>query len=513
MQTKKSISAIIGVVLLIVISIILITILLNFGKEATGDLDNISETPESYFVCDYGVGIKLNLNSNFLTVINSSSKNFTLTGYSLISKESGDYLNTFIELEEPIFLAVGRSTIIELACLPEKQFLVELVFKEDNCYVSRKLSTIEVDLSLCSENSGDLDDPDDPDDPDDLIIPDGITEVPEINEDDFYEFWYLEHLLYINTNSITLDNDYLLMRDLNFNDPFSYYSLEINEDWVSGDGWVPIGNSSLKFTGVFDGNGYTINNLYINRPSVDYQGFFGYADTAEIGNVGLEDINVLGDYYVGGLVGYNYQSVIENNYSAGFVSGVQRVAGLIGTNTSSSIVSKNYSIVSVSGTGRVVGGLVGSNTSSSIVSNNYSTGDVSGDGYVGGLVGSNSSSSTVYNSYSTGDVSGDNQIGGLVGRNYSSTVSNSYSTGNVYGIGSSVGGLVGNNYSSTVSNSYWDTETSGQSSSDGGTGKITSEMKQQSTFTPDWDFTTIWNITENTTYPFLRDNTQDPLPE
>jgi hypothetical protein len=45
-----------------------------------------------------------------------------------------------------------------------------------------------------------------------------------------------------------------------------------------------------------------------------------------------------------------------------------------------------------------------------------------------------------------------------------------------------------------------------------GTGKITSEMKTQSTFT-DWDFDTVWDVIEGTTYPYLRDNIPETLPQ
>ena len=37
--------------------------------------------------------------------------------------------------------------------------------------------------------------------------------------------------------------------------------------WNSGKGFVPIGSSSSPFKGYFDGQGYTINGLYINSIS------------------------------------------------------------------------------------------------------------------------------------------------------------------------------------------------------------------------------------------------------
>jgi hypothetical protein len=71
-----------------------------------------------------------------------------------------------------------------------------------------------------------------------------------------------------------------------------------------------------------------------------------------------------------------------------------------------------------------------------------------------------------------------------------------------------------NDYGCSVSNSFWDTQASGQATSDGGTGKNTTEMKNIATFSvAGWsiiavalnetDPAYIWNIVNNTTYPFL----------
>lgn len=48
--------------------------------------------------------------------------------------------------------------------------------------------------------------------------------------------------------------------------------------------------------------------------------------------------------------------------------------------------------------------------------------------------------------------------------------------------------------------SYWDVETSGTTLSAGGEGKSTSDMKLVSTY-QNWDFSTLWKITEGETYP------------
>ena len=64
---------------------------------------------------------------------------------------------------------------------------------------------------------------------------------------------------------------------------------------------------------------------------------------------------------------------------------------------------------------RYVGGLVGWNEAST-VNNSYSTCSANGYGYVGGLVGKNTTSSTVSNCYATGSVSisGTSYVGGLI---------------------------------------------------------------------------------------------------
>ena len=68
-------------------------------------------------------------------------------------------------------------------------------------------------------------------------------------------------------------------------------------EYSSGEGWVPIGNhaadANLQFRGTFNGNGHIISNLTINRPSVSYQGLFGYCGSSfHFYNIGLENVNI-----------------------------------------------------------------------------------------------------------------------------------------------------------------------------------------------------------------------------
>jgi len=246
----------------------------------------------------------------------------------------------------------------------------------------------------------------------------------------------------------------------------------------------PVGSDDNKFIGVLDGNDYVIRNADVNVPLMDYVGLLGCLGTdGQIKNLGMEDTSVIGRYWVGRLVGWNYQGAISNCYSNGTVSGDENVGGLVGENWYATI-SNCYSTGTVSGDENV-GGLVGYNClPSGTIINSYSTGSVAGDRYVGGLVGTNGG--TVSNCYSTGTVSGNYFVGGMVGWNYQGAISNCYSSGSVVGAGASVGGLVGSKHAGVVSSSFWDVNTSGWPTSAGGTPKTTEEMKTQSTFTSAW---------------------------
>lgn len=331
-----------------------------------------------------------------------------------------------------------------------------------------------------------------------------------------------------------LAGDYILMNDLD--ETTEGYATYAGPAANGEAGWEPIGTTGTgnQFTGSFDGNNHTISGLYIYRPATGTVGLFGYASGADLNNIILEDVSIVGHGYVGSLVGYNLNSSIStSSASSGDITGTENNAGgLVGGNIGGSI-SNSYSTCSVSGN-YYVGGLVGLNYGS--ISNSYSTGSVSAsDDYVGGLVGHNSGSGSVSNSYSTGSVSGSNRIGGLVGHN-DNIISNSYSIGTVSGTwyvgglaglnygpisksystgivlaSNYVGGLVGGQYGGSINYSFWDIDTSGQETSGGGTGKTTDEIKTLTTFTTElsensWDFVDTWTMSNgrNSGYPYLQ---------
>lgn len=72
-----------------------------------------------------------------------------------------------------------------------------------------------------------------------------------------------------------------------------------------GNGFDPIGETRTvnPFTGTFDGNGFTITGLTINRSAESDIGLFGYANSATIKDVTLADIDYTGRAKIGGLLG------------------------------------------------------------------------------------------------------------------------------------------------------------------------------------------------------------------
>ena len=321
---------------------------------------------------------------------------------------------------------------------------------------------------------------------------DGVSQDVDIdkNNDGLIEICDLEGLNAIRNNlsgsGTTQDgcpsdgcNGYELTRSLDFMDNNSYRTTANKVTWTTGDGWPPIGTSfSVFFRAKFNGNGYTISNLMINRANTNFIGLFGSSGTGgEIANLGLLDVNIKGGDRVGGLVGSNLSGTITNSYATGTVSESNWVGGLVGSNLNGTI-RDSYATATVSGSDRV-GGLVAHNIGASAeITNSYAAGTVSGivsesSANIGGLVGLNES--TIRNSYATGTVSGSgNWRGGLVGQNSGGAISNSYATGTVPGSTDNVGGLVGLYGSGTINASYWLSD----SANSGGTGIIDADTEK-----------------------------------
>ncbi|MBE0662434.1 MAG: T9SS type A sorting domain-containing protein [Bacteroidales bacterium] len=256
---------------------------------------------------------------------------------------------------------------------------------------------------------------------------------------------------------------YILTKNLDFNEDSSYDPIggweAFKTSVTTGEGFTPIGVTGNRFNGLLDGNGYSIRNLYINRPTADEVGLIGYSNGAgEVRNLGVIDVNISGEYYVGAIVGYSHGTV-STSYSTGIVEAFQTAGGLVGINN----------------------GLAA--TDPGLIKNSYSQ------------------------AYAQASSS---RAGGLSGWNYYGEIINSYATGGVSSP-SNTGGLVGTSSSGSTTNSYWNSETSAQVGSNGGDGLTMAQMKQASSFSG-WDFANIWAINPGSSYPYLQENTQVPPP-
>jgi hypothetical protein len=100
----------------------------------------------------------------------------------------------------------------------------------------------------------------------------------------------------------------------------------------------PIGKEGNGFNGTFDGQGYKITHLYINRPSTDNVCLFGFTGSgSEIKDVELEEFDVCGRYLDGGLVGWN-KGTITNSYWDIYRS---NQSNCVGSGSSSGCTGKN----------------------------------------------------------------------------------------------------------------------------------------------------------------------------
>ncbi len=194
---------------------------------------------------------------------------------------------------------------------------------------------------------------------------------------------------------------YILTADLDL-DTNGNGTADAGDDfWNEGDGWQPIGEvNNAGFAAIFDGDGKSISNLFIDRSGAANVGLFGVvSEGSEIRNVALAGICVTGRQYVGGLVGRLEEATVSGASAAGAVAGSSgRIGGLIGHGLNS-IIEDSWASVDVTamGTGshRAVGGLVGefqvigqASDVKRVVQWSYATGTVSSNlNRVGGLVG------------------------------------------------------------------------------------------------------------------------------
>ena len=266
---------------------------------------------------------------------------------------------------------------------------------------------------------------------------------------------------------------YELMNDLDFdydNDGSTHTSGTIDSgDAVAATaayfdgttGWTPIGGHTAtagSYTAIFEGNGNTIDNLYINlstSAATDsvYVGLF--ADIGKAATTSPAAPAVPGIVRNVGLVDPYVSNARSSSGSSGFTT--VRTGALAGRNSDAGTVSGSYvSGGSVTGSQsaatntvyNLAGCLLGQNNGTVAASNAgcaaSATGAAAVSDYAGGLMGWNQGA--VSSSYATGTATADARAGGLVGElTAGGTVIASYAKGavSVTGAGGKAGGLAG----------------------------------------------------------------------
>jgi len=329
------------------------------------------------------------------------------------------------------------------------------------------------------------------------------TEPTDTDSDGKREVSTLDHLIWISTNTSGWSYSYEQTANIDASS-----TTTMNDNGSGGYyGFSPIGNGVIKFTGSYDGDGFTISNLYINRPLTDRIGLFGYVGNGgTLSRILLQNVNITGDQLTGSLVGGAQGTTSENTVniqqcgSSGDVVGASQTGGFIGQYLDYVNIEQCYTHCDVQTTSYYAGGFIG---------------ETDNDPYPGRGI--------ILNCYSHGNVtSTSTTVGGFMGRGHVARITNSYCTGSVYhsdGDDPTDHGFIASWGNGFFSNNFWDSEASNQT--DCGihgtpnyeaTGKTTAEMKTQSTFTDaGWDFTSIWEIV-GTNYPRLINVEDTSLP-
>jgi len=198
-------------------------------------------------------------------------------------------------------------------------------------------------------------------------------------------------------------------------------------------------------------------------------------------------VNIEGDYNVGGIIGYAFNSTVSQTSVTGSLTSFSTLGGIIG-GSYNSIIEESFTNATLSASFGEIGGIVGILINST-VKNCYSFSSLSTLSYAGGIIGQNTNIG-IFNA----DFA--------VEKNYfAGTIDNQdYRKRGIIGIGN------------PPNNNFWDVETTLVTNKNGDAQpKTTTEMKDINTFiNADWDFgdgenVGIWSINsgKNDGYPYL----------
>lgn len=211
--------------------------------------------------------------------------------------------------------------------------------------------------------------------------------------------------------------------------------------------WTPIAKdgiygrlSSNKFDGVFDGNGHTISNLYINDENGSKLGLFGYIyptmQKTSVKNLKMRNVQIVGKEYCAAVCGCGIGVTFENiEVISGSIVGSIFIYGISGCGGSARNCI-NRANVSVERT--YAAGIISNITGE--VSNCSNYGKITaGYGRAGGIAAGSNGFTQLINCanygeiHVTGTVNGtDYAVGGLLGCPWNIEISNCANFGNIY---------------------------------------------------------------------------------
>ena len=228
---------------------------------------------------------------------------------------------------------------------------------------------------------------------------------------------------------------------------------------MSGQEFTAIGTLNSPFKGVFDGDGHTVSNLELINIDSDHQGLFGVVNDGTVKNVDLENVNISGRSWIGGIAGYT-NGVIENCIVSGSVRGSFAVGGIAGDLYGR--VAECINRANISGSTQIVGGIAGyMGTNAGIktqIVKSINEGPVTGVLYTGGVAGNMTAGEiTACSNQALVTATGyDGFTGGIAGSLGGGTISRCFNAGQIDGSSNYTisGGIVGYLSSGTVENNY-----------------------------------------------------------
>ena len=225
---------------------------------------------------------------------------------------------------------------------------------------------------------------------------------------------------------------------------------DIDLSTVCGKGkgnWTPIAkygiytfNGEHRFDGVFDGNGYTISNLYINDKNGSNLGLFGYVTPTtkktSVKNLKMASVQIVGKTDIAAVCTSGYNATFENiEVISGSIAGFSDIYGISGCRGS----AKNcINRADVTASRYNVAGVISTIQDEASNCSNYGK-ITTGTGWAGGIAGGSDGFTTIQNCANYGEIhvtgtvnSTDYAVGGLLGYPWNIEISNCANFGNIY---------------------------------------------------------------------------------